>query len=294
MRVACTELQPWAMLANGPPWMIAGVFSRVCTRLGMKASLSSAAMAPETLQVLGGDLAAPQGGAHDDAVQPGLQVFDVGGQAQDGHDLRGHGDVVAGLALDALAALRDGDLAERPVVQVDHARPGDVVGIDLEVVALEEMVVEHGRAEVVRRADGVDVAGEVQVDVFHGDDLRVAAAGRAALDPEARAQRGLAQGGDGLLADLVQGHGETHVGGGLALAGRGGGDGGAEHQLAVRLVLQPLEHVQVDLGLVATVGVDLVGLQTQTGGHVHDRKGAGFAGDLDVALHGPLDSIAFG
>ena len=29
MRVAMTELQPWAMLAKGPPWMIAGVCSRV-------------------------------------------------------------------------------------------------------------------------------------------------------------------------------------------------------------------------------------------------------------------------
>ena len=46
VRVAMTELQPWAMLANGPPWMIAGLFSRVCTRFGASASLSSTVIAP--------------------------------------------------------------------------------------------------------------------------------------------------------------------------------------------------------------------------------------------------------
>ena len=44
--VAITELQPWAMLANGPPWMNAGLFSRVCTRLGASASFKSTLMGP--------------------------------------------------------------------------------------------------------------------------------------------------------------------------------------------------------------------------------------------------------
>ena len=46
VRVAMAELQPWAMLAKGPPWMKAGLFSRVCTRLGCSASRSSAVIAP--------------------------------------------------------------------------------------------------------------------------------------------------------------------------------------------------------------------------------------------------------
>ncbi len=43
-------------------------------------------------------------------------------------------------------------------------------------------------AQVVGRADGVDVAGQVEVELLHGDDLAVAAAGRAALDAEDRAR----------------------------------------------------------------------------------------------------------
>ena len=45
-RVARMELQPWAMLAKGPPCIRQGVPVRVWTRLGLKASRSRAAMAP--------------------------------------------------------------------------------------------------------------------------------------------------------------------------------------------------------------------------------------------------------
>ena len=46
--VAIIELHPWAILANGPPWIIAGVFSKVWTRLGFMASFISKAIAPWT------------------------------------------------------------------------------------------------------------------------------------------------------------------------------------------------------------------------------------------------------
>ncbi len=224
-------------------------------------------------------------GAKDDAFQTGLEVLDVGGQTEDGHDLRRHGDVEAGLALDALSLLADGHLAQRPVVEVDHPRPGDVRHIDVQLVALEEMVVEDGRAEVVSGSDGVDVTGEVEVDVLHRHYLGVSAAGRSPLDAEARPERGFAQGADGLPADLVQRHRQADVGRGLALAGGSRSDGGAQHQLAVRAVFQTVEDVQVDLGLVLAVGVQVVRTEPQSGGDVGDRDHRGFACNLDIALH---------
>ena len=54
----CSELQPCAMLANGPPCTSAGEPSSVCTRLGCSASRSSAAMAPSRLELARGDLRA--------------------------------------------------------------------------------------------------------------------------------------------------------------------------------------------------------------------------------------------
>ncbi len=48
-RVAMTELQPWAILAKGPPWTKAGLFSSVCTRFGCIASFNRTVIAPSAL-----------------------------------------------------------------------------------------------------------------------------------------------------------------------------------------------------------------------------------------------------
>ncbi|MPM96966.1 hypothetical protein SDC9_144136 [bioreactor metagenome] len=94
------------------------------------------------------------------------------------------------------------------------------------------MVVEHCGKQVVGRADCVEVAGEVEVDVLHGYDLGVAASGRAALDAEHGAERWLAQGEHDVLAYLLEPIGKADAGGRLALSGGGGVDGRNEYQLA--------------------------------------------------------------
>lgn len=51
-------------------------------------------------------------------------------------------------------------------------------------VLVEDAGVDGGSEEVVGGRDGVDVTCEVQIHVAHGHDLRVAAPGSAALNPE--------------------------------------------------------------------------------------------------------------
>jgi hypothetical protein len=131
------------------------------------------------------------------------------------------------------AAQRATMLAQRPVVHVHHAR---------------RQVMRRRRRCRARcpsrcgcrssppagcaRGDGVEVAGEMEVDVLHRHDLRIAAAGRPALHAEARPQRGLAQADHGLLADAVQRVAEADRRGRLALAGRRRIDRGDQDQLA--------------------------------------------------------------
>ena len=62
-----------------------------------------------------------------------------------------------------------------------------------QLVAVVDVVVQHRGQQVVGQLDGVEVAGEVEVDVLHRHHLGVAAAGRTAFHAEARAQRRLAQ-----------------------------------------------------------------------------------------------------
>ena len=63
------------------------------------------------------------------------------------------------------------------------------------------MVVEHRGKQVVRRADGVEVTGKVEVDVLHRDDLGIAAAGGTAFHPEHRAERRLTERDRHVFAD---------------------------------------------------------------------------------------------
>jgi hypothetical protein len=64
----------------------------------------------------------------------------------------------------------------------------------LSISAGEQVISERNRAEI---------AGEMQVDVFHRHHLRVAAACRAALHPEHGPDRRLTQTDDCVLADPV-------------------------------------------------------------------------------------------
>ena len=92
--------------------------------------------------------------------------------------------------------------------------------VDAERVAVVDVVVEERRGEVVRGADRVDVAGQVEVEVLHRDDLAVAAARGAALDPEHGPERRLADRDGGPPADPVEALGEADGRRRLALAER--------------------------------------------------------------------------
>src|SRR5699024_9171049 len=128
----------------------------------------------------------------DDIAQSALQVGEVAGQAEDGHDLGGDGDVEPVFSDGAVALVQgDDDVAQGAVIHVHDAAPTDLHGVDVQGVAPFDVVVDQGREQIIGQADGVHVASEMQVQIFHGDDLRVPAAGRAALHAEDRTQAGL-------------------------------------------------------------------------------------------------------
>ena len=130
----------------------------------------------------------------------------------------------------------------------------------------------------------MQVTGEVEVDVLHGDDLGPAAAGGTALDTENGAERGLTDSDGDVLADAAQAVGETD-GGGLALARGGGVDGGHKDELALGSVFALLQQAKIDLCLVGTVGDKIFGRDTGGFGDLCDGAGRNGLGDLDIGKH---------
>ena len=262
-----------------------GVVLQRLDQVGVKGVLQKGGHGARRADLAGGHRLALVGVAHHDAGQPLLQIFQIGGQAEDGHHFAGHRDVKAVLPGGAvhLAAQAVGHIAQLPVVHVHAALPGHPAGVDVVGVALVDAVVHHGCQQVVGRADGVQVAGEVEVDVLHGHHLGVAAAGRAALDAEHGAEAGLTQAEHGLFAQGVQRVRQAAADGGLALARRGGADGRDQNQLALFLGLfgQPV----VDLRLVFAVKADVILAKAQPRRDLGDGLQGRLLGDLDIRFH---------
>ena len=219
----------------------------------------------------------------------GPQVVERGGEGQDRHHLGRRRDVEAGLADHAvgLVAEADDDVAQRPVVDVEDPPPRDVVLVEVQGVALVEVAVEHRRQQVVGRRDGVEVAGQVQVELLHRDDLAVATAGGAALDAERRAHRGLAQADHRLAADAGHRLAETDGGGRLALAERRRRDRRDDDVLGQRAVGELVDRLQPDLRQARPVRLQQVLTDAELGGDLGQWLVARLAGDVQVRWQSP-------
>ena len=240
-----------------------------------------------SLKVTGADGLAGIAVADNNLAQALLEVIDARGQAQDCHDLGGNSDVEAVLARHSLglAANAVDDMTQLTVVHVDNALPGDALNVDAELVALLNMVVEHGCQQVVSGTDGMEVTGKVQVDILHGDNLGPTATGGTALHAKHGAERRLAQGHGALDAATAQTVGQADGRGGLALACGRGIDSGHEDKLGL-VISWLVEQGIVDLCLVEAVRNQMLNVDAGVLGHLGNRQRRNRTCDFDVSRHG--------
>ena len=196
--------------------------------IGLERIAQDGAHGPSSLQVLGTDPLPTAVATDHDAPQAIAQVSQVSGQRHDDHELACRGDVEGGLPGDAvdLGSQAGDDVAQGAVVDVQDPGPGDGALVDVEIVAVVQVVVDHRRQEVVGGGDGVEVAGQVQVHPLGRQDAGPPGAAGPALDAEGGAHGRLAQGEDGPLPQTRQPLGQTDRGGGLALSERSRRDRG--------------------------------------------------------------------
>ncbi len=147
-------------------------------------------------------------------VQPGCQ-------AEHRHDFRSSGDVEAPFPRNPLelAAQPQDDMPQAAVIHIEDSPPEYPAGIDVQLVALIDMIVNHCRDQVVGAGDSVEVAGEMQVDPVGRQDLAIAAAGGAPFHPQAGTEGRFAQRQADRFAQLGKRLPESNCRGGFAFPG---------------------------------------------------------------------------
>src|SRR5207253_9081312 len=196
-------------------------------------------------EILGGHETAVLALPDDDAPDPVTEILEITRQGEDGHDLRRGRDDETRLAWHAVlvATAAGDDVPQGTIVDIQRPRPGDKARADIEL-PVENSRIDHRRQQVVGGFDGVDVAGEVQVDLLHRDDLRQAAASAAALDPEQRPGRRLSQAERHIGADPTHALGQADGARGFGLPAAGRRDRGHADEGPLWPVLEPLENVE--------------------------------------------------
>ena len=141
-------------------------------------------------EVVDGEGTVIDGDAEENVADAPLQVFNVGSKTKDSHQFGSRGDVEARGTLYAVGTAANADvyMTEAAVVDIEYAFPIDFLEEGPFIAMLVEMIVEQRAERVVGRGDGMEVAGEVEIDFLHRQHLRIASSCSSALDSETGTQ----------------------------------------------------------------------------------------------------------
>ena len=272
-----TELQPCAILANGPPCIITGGIHGIFEQCGNGAC---------NAQVVDGKGGIVVTYAQYDATYTFFEVFHIACQTEYSHNLRCRCYVEPCLCRDAIAgtAQSGNDIAQRAVVDIEHPAPHHFFQPYAGGTVLIEIVVEQCGNQVIGRCHGVEVARKVQVDIFRGQYLCISATGSTAFHSEARPERRLTQSDDCLLAYIVQAHTQPYTHCGLAHTGFGGGNGCNKDKFVFGHFLVVYQTVRY-FGDITAIVIHIVLGKSYPGGNFTNFFQLGFASNLRVCFH---------
>ena len=168
-------------------------------------------------QVFSGDRFAVNRFGDHNAAKTRSKIGKIGCERKYSHNFTGNGDHRFGFTDDTVLTTTETDdrLTNRAITDVNDARPGDAAQVDVECVAVMQVIVEECRGEIMRGANRVHITGEVQVELLHRNHLAIAAARSAALDTEDWSEAWLSNRNGGAVANLVEALRESNGGGGL-------------------------------------------------------------------------------
>ncbi len=126
---------------------------------------------------------------------------------------------------------------------------------------------------------------KMQVQIFHGHHLCIAAAGSAALYPETGPEGRFSERDHGLKAEPAKCLSESYTRSRLPLTRRRGVDRRHENQFSVRITLYTLHIFIRDLGLVLSVQLKIIRPDPDLPGNLHNIVQLCLLCDLNIRFH---------
>ena len=177
-------------------------------------------------------------------------------------------------------------IPQRAVIQVDDAPPSDIMNIDIALIAMIDMRVQHRRDQIMRRANRMNVPGQMQIKMLHRHNLAVTAAGRAALDAKGRPLRRLPNGNHRPFADMLHRLPNADRRSRFALAQRRRRNRRDIDILGIRPTLQFVQRLKVDLGDVLAIMFQIgFRIQSHLLGDLIDRNQFRILRDCQIRRH---------
>ena len=231
-------------------------------------------------EVTGADFTSVRTVADDDVAESAFEVGEGRGKAEHRHYLACGGDDEAVRAGHSVRASSQPHFhhAQGAVVEVEASAPNHFLYPE-SVAEFYVIVYERGE-QIVGGSYGVEISGEMQVYVFHRDNLCVTAAASAALYAEDGSQRRLSQRETGVHSLPAHTVCKADADRGLAFAERGGVHRRDEHEFGFFVPFR-----ERDLCLVFAVAFQIVCGITELRRDFGHGNGGGVSCDFDITQH---------
>ena len=144
-------------------------------------------------------------------------------------------------------------MAKRTVVQIHNTFPEDTTLVNSQLISLVQVVVNQSRKSVVGSCNGMHVSSEVEINIFHWQNLGITTSCSPPLNTHYWTKRWFADSNHCFLANLVQGISKTNGNSWFSFTCRCWVDGSNQNQFPNWIALNCTNFIKAELSLVLSV-----------------------------------------
>ena len=133
------------------------------------------------------------------------------------------------------------------------------------------MIIQHCRQQIIGGGDGVKIPCKMKVQIIHGNNLCIAAAGSSPLQAETGTKGWFPQGDHSLFSQFIHCLSKSHCRRRLPLSCRCGVDRSDKDQFPIRAVLYTLPQIVCEFCFISAIQIQFFFLDIQLRGYILNR-----------------------